>query len=76
MVLFIIGEKNKENPSTQTRDISDLVRLRRFWLAQCNFHTYKYRICFIGMYYALRNVLNIAWPIRMRAITDNLSDTI
>ena len=39
MVLFTIDEKIN-NPSTQTRDIFDLVRLCVFRPAQCNFYTY------------------------------------
>ena len=34
MILFIIGAKKKENPSMQTEDIIDFVRLRRFPPAQ------------------------------------------
>ena len=37
MVLFIIGEKNDENPLMQTKDIFYLVRLCIFQPAQGNF---------------------------------------
>ena len=34
MVLFKIGEKNQKNPSMQTRDMNDFIRLCHFPPAQ------------------------------------------
>ena len=45
------------------------------WNCERSFPHIKYRICFIGMWYASRNTWNIAWPIRgilMRVFTDNI----